>query len=186
MADRAAPAKSDDHSDDQPDRLEPEAPEPDSIEPPADGDVRLGMLGGFIGFHLRLAQEASYQTFFQRIASDPDLAGLNLKPGHLTFLTVLGENPGITQTMLSRACGRDKSSLTPMVEDFVKRGYVRKRRIANDRRSYALTLTAEGEALNRKLGAHARAHDDDLDRIVGLENKPDLIRLLRRIKMTLG
>ncbi|PWC36498.1 MarR family winged helix-turn-helix transcriptional regulator [Azospirillum sp. TSO35-2] len=164
-------------------------PEPDDIETtgsPADGEVWLGMLGDFIGFHLRLAQEASYQAFFQRIARDEGLEGLNIKPGHLTFMALIAENPGITQTALSRGCGRDKSSLTPMVEDFVRRGYVKKRRLLNDRRSYALTLTPAGEELSRTLSAHARAHDDELDRIVGIDAKPELIRLLRRIKMSLG
>ncbi|MGQ9369194.1 MarR family winged helix-turn-helix transcriptional regulator [Azospirillum sp. ST 5-10] len=144
------------------------------------------MLSDFVGFHLRLAQETSYQAFLQRILADEELEGLKLKPGHLTFFALLAENPGITQTALSRASGRDKSSLTPVVEDFARRGFVEKRRLPNDRRSYALSLTPRGEALHRRLAAHAAAHEAELDRVVGIENKADLIGALRRIKMSLG
>jgi hypothetical protein len=47
-------------------------------------------------------------------------------------------------------------------------------------------LTAQGVALRDELKAHALAHDAKLDQIIGLENKAEIIRLWRRIKMTPG
>ncbi len=144
-----------------------------------DGAFRLGPLAGFIGFHLRLAQEASFQAFARRVR------GFDIRPGRFAALALIGENPGISQTALGRASGRDKSTLTPALDDLVRRALVRRQRSASDRRSYALSLTPKGEKLLQELMAHARAHDRELDRIVGMKDKAELIRVLRRIAMAL-
>jgi DNA-binding MarR family transcriptional regulator len=141
--------------------------------------LRLGPLADFIGFHLRLAQEASFQAFARRVR------GFELRPGRFAVLALIGENPGISQPALGRASGRDKSSLTPALDDLASRGIIRRRRVARDRRSYALSLTAKGERLLATLLTHARAHDRRLDAIVGLRNKAEFIRTLRRIAMAL-
>lgn len=135
--------------------------------------VSLGPLGGFIGFHLRLAQEASFRAFKQRVG-DP-----KLRPSRFALLALIAENPGINQTALSRASARDKSTLTTALDHLVKRGLVR--REAADRRSYALHLTARGGQVLARLLARAQEHDARLDALVGHANKPLLLRLLRRI-----
>jgi DNA-binding MarR family transcriptional regulator len=145
----------------------------------ASGAPRLGPLAGFIGFHLRLAQEASFQAFARRVR-DRDL-----RPGRFAALALIGWNPGISQTALGRASGRDKSSLTPALGDLERRGLVNRRRSTRDRRSYTLSLTAKGEKLLDELMAEAMAHDRRLDRIVGLKNKAEFVRTLRRIAMAL-
>jgi DNA-binding MarR family transcriptional regulator len=138
---------------------------------------RLGPLADFIGFHLRLAQEASFQAFARRVRD------FDLRPGRFAALALIAWNPGISQTALGRASGRDKSSLTPALNDLAKRGLVNRRRSSRDRRSYTLSLTPKGERLLDVLMAHASAHDRRLDEIVGVKNKAELVRTLRRIAM---
>ena len=147
---------------------------------PADADVQLGLLSGFIGFHLRLAQEASFRAFAQRVG-DPDL-----KPQRFAMLTLINENPGLTQTALGRASGRDKSTLTPALNDLQRRGLIDRERSSSDRRSYILSLTPAGKALLRTLARHAADHDRRLDEIVGLDKKERFVRILRKIAMALG
>ena len=93
--------------------------------------------------------------------------------------------PGLSQTALSRASGRDISSLTPALDHLEARGLVFRRRVPSDRRSYALSLTAKGERLLKELLGHARVHEGRLDEIVGDKYKAEFIRTLRRIVMTL-
>lgn len=143
----------------------------DGVEQP----VQLGPLSDFIGFHLRLAQEASFRAFAQR-AGDP-----GLKPTRFAMLLLIRENPGISQTALSRASGRDKSTLTTALDDLVRRGWVLRERGAEDRRSYRLHLTAKGRAVLTNLVKTAQEHDRRLDAIVGAEGKPAFLELLRRI-----
>ena len=54
------------------------------------GDVRLGPLDNLVGFHLRLAQDASFRAF-ARHAGEP-----HLKPGRFAAMMVIHNNPGIT------------------------------------------------------------------------------------------
>jgi DNA-binding MarR family transcriptional regulator len=143
-------------------------------------DLDFGPLAGWIGFHLRMAQIASFQNF-GRIARD-----LDLSPGRFAALTVIGLNPGISQTALSRAIGSDKSTLTPALSSLVKRNLVRRTRTEKDRRAWRLALTAAGEKMLRDLTDCARRHEDDLDRIVGARERAQFLRTLRKIAEELG
>lgn len=151
----------------------------DHPAPPAEA-LQLGPLADFIGFHLRLAQEASFQAFARRVR------GFAMRPGRFALLALIGQNSGLSQTALGRAAGRDKSSLTPALNDLVQRSLVKRQRVARDRRSYALSLTPKGEKLLDELFVHARAHDRQLDEIVGIDGKAELVRALRRIALELG
>jgi DNA-binding MarR family transcriptional regulator len=147
--------------------------------PRGNGSVRLGVLADFIAFHLLLAQTASFRAF-ARHAGQRDL-----KPGRFGAMMVIHNNPGITQAALGRAISRDKSTVTPLVQELHRRGFIRRRPSAVDRRSITLTLTRAGEAALSDLLAHARAHDRRLDAIAG-RRKPVLLALLRKIADALG
>jgi DNA-binding MarR family transcriptional regulator len=137
--------------------------------------INYGPLAGWVGFHLRMAQTASFQAF-ARQAQDIDL-----RPGRFAILTLIGNNPGISQTALSRANARDKSTLTPALDDLVRRGLVSRTRTRRDRRAYRLALTTAGEELLRKLTECARRHEDNLDRVIGTAERARFLRILRRI-----
>jgi DNA-binding MarR family transcriptional regulator len=142
--------------------------------PARNGQVRLGVLGDWIGFHLRLAQDASFRAFAKHTGQP------HMKPGRFAAMMVIHNNPGITQGALGRAIARDKSTVTPLVQELHRHGLVRRSPSTADRRSITLTLTRAGEAMLADLRAHARAHDRRLDGIVG-KRKTALIVLLRKI-----
>jgi DNA-binding MarR family transcriptional regulator len=147
--------------------------------PERNGDVRLGVLADWIGFHLRLAQDASFRAFAKH-SGQP-----HLKPGRFAALMVIHNNPGITQVALGRAIARDKSTVTPLVQELHRHGLVRRSPSAVDGRSVTLTLTRSGEAALADLLVHARAHDRRLEAIVG-GRKAALLGLLRKIRDGLG
>jgi DNA-binding MarR family transcriptional regulator len=142
--------------------------------------IDYGPLAEWLGFHLRMAQIASFQAFAREVGE------VDLPPGRFALLTLIGRNPGISQTVLSRAAGRDKSTLTPALRDLKRRGLIARDRLARDKRSYHLTLTAGGEATLLRLTECAARHDRNLDRIVGPRDKPRLLRMLRKIMSELG
>lgn len=152
---------------------------PDAVQIEMPEGFRAGPLADLIGFHLRKAQNASFQAFARRVGQT------DLSPGTFALLTLIRHNPGISQTALSRADGRDKSSLTPALNALERRGLILRQRPPGNRRTYALNLTPEGADVLAELARHAEAHDRSLDRIVGLEQKTLLIRLLRRISVEL-
>ena len=137
-------------------------------------DVQIGFLADFIGFHLRLAQDASYRAFARH--RDKDL----IKPGRFPALAIIYLNPGISQSALGRAIARDKSTVSPLIKDLQKNGFISRKPSAHDRRSVTLTLTKKGERTLDRLHARAKEHESELDRIVGA-SKGRLMSLLDKI-----
>jgi DNA-binding MarR family transcriptional regulator len=154
----------------------------DASPPASDAaaNISYGSLPNKIGFHLRLCQEAFVRGFIARVG-DADH-----KPQRYAILTLIHENPGITQTILSRCSRRDKSTLTPTLNDLEKRGLLERRRVTNDRRSYMLYLTESGRALLEKLNHHSDAYDREIEHFVGPRNKATLVRLLRQTTTALA
>ncbi|MFY9687713.1 MAG: MarR family transcriptional regulator, partial [Pseudolabrys sp.] len=107
-------------------------------------------------------------------------------PGRFATLTLIARNPGISQTELSLANGRDKSSLTPVVEDLVKRGLVERKRMDSDRRTYRLNLTPSGKKVLTMLTRCARRHERNLDRVIGERDRKRFIQILKKITADLG
>lgn len=142
--------------------------------PMMDG-LRFGPLANMISFHLRLAQLTSHHAFARR------LDHTDVSSSWFAILALIGANPGITQTALSRADSRDKSGLTPILDELDRRGLVTRERLSGDRRSYSLNLTQAGVKLLDALMEQARAHERELDQIIGPERKADLICTLQRI-----
>jgi DNA-binding MarR family transcriptional regulator len=138
------------------------------------GALDFGPLAGWIGFHLRLAQNASFQAFAR------EASGIDLRPGRFATLMIIGRNPGISQTALSRANARDKSSLTPVLNDLVRRKLVKRVRAKDDRRSYQLMLTPAGEELLTKLTECAKEHERHLDAALG-PDRAQFLQILKRL-----
>lgn len=142
--------------------------------------IDFGPLANWVGFHLRIAQTASFQAFTREARS------VEVSPGRFATLMLIGRNPGISQTALAAANGRDKSTLTPILEDLVKRGLIAREKLKTDRRSYQLTLTDAGRKMLDQLTACAKRHDDNLDRIIGKKDKAAFLRVLQNIATELS
>lgn len=138
-------------------------------------EIDLGPLSDLIPFNLRLAQDTALQVFVQNSRER------NFRPGHFAALMIIRLNPGLTQIQLGRGISRDKSSVTPLVKGLERDGLIERRPSTSDRRSVTLQLTRKGEAHLDELLVHVREHDRKVDELVGLENKPEFLRLLKKI-----
>jgi DNA-binding MarR family transcriptional regulator len=137
--------------------------------------VDYGPLAEWVGFHVRMAQISAFQAFAREVGE------VDLPPGRFALLTLIGRNPGISQTVLSRAAGRDKSTLTPALQDLKRRGLITRVRREKDKRSYQLTLTPAGEATLQRLTACAERHERNLDRVIGMRDRKRFLQLLKKI-----
>src|SRR5579863_451196 len=146
------------------------SPRSTKIEP----TINLGPLDNYVGFHLRLAQELALRAFIRRTGN------ADFRPGWFAILMVIHLNPGISQSALARAIGRDKSTLSPLIRELQTRALIIRRPAVGDRRSVTLALTKAGEGELDTLLQHVEAHDRRLDEIAG-EDKAKLIALLRKI-----
>lgn len=146
----------------------------------ANENVDFGPLANWVGFHLRLAQTASFQAFVQ------EARAVDLSPGRFATLMLIGRNPGISQTALAAANGRDKSTLTPILEDLERRGLIVREKMKTDRRSYQLSLTDAGKKMLDQLTVCAKRHDDNLDRIIGTKDRVKFLKILQKISAEIG
>jgi DNA-binding MarR family transcriptional regulator len=137
--------------------------------------TKFGPLDHWVGFNLRIAQEAAFQAFSRRSQA------IGEHPGRFATLTLIARNPGISQTELSQASGRDKSSVTPVVEDLVRRGLIERKRMRSDRRAYRLNLTPAGKKTLTELTRCARRHERNLDAIIGQTDRKRFIAILKKI-----
>jgi DNA-binding MarR family transcriptional regulator len=137
--------------------------------------IDYGALADWVGFHLRMAQIAAFQAFARESGQ------VDLPPGRFALLTLIGRNPGISQTILSRAAGRDKSTLTPALRDLKRRGLIVRERFKSDRRIYHLTLTPAGQAMLQRLTECAERHERNLDRIIGKRERAQFLTTLRKL-----
>ena len=72
-------------------------------------EVRLGAMADSLGFLLRLAQLASFREFFE------DLDGMDVRPGEMTVLMLIGENPGVRQGVLAKRLMIKRAHMTKMI-----------------------------------------------------------------------
>jgi len=137
--------------------------------------INFGPLANWVGFNLRMAQESVFQAF-SRLSLE-----IGENPGRFATLTLIARNPGISQTELSQAAGRDKSSLTPVIEDLVRRGLVERKRLNHDRRAYCLNVTGDGKKTLATMMRCARRHERNLDKLIGPRDRKRFIEILKKI-----
>lgn len=142
----------------------------------ADAVLNFGLLPELIGYHLRRAQVAVFADFAKTMAD------AQVTPGQFGVISLIGANPGLTQSALARAVGIERSTMVAVIDALQGRGLVERRPSPVDRRSYALALSAEGEALLEKLKPMVRAHERKLARNLSADDRTKLIELLSRIR----
>ena len=100
---------------------------------------------------------------------------------HADALALIGSHPGIKPSELAQALRRDRSSITAALHALEQRSLIRRESTTRDRRAALLHVSEAGRQVLDTIAAAAEAHDRLLDQIVGPEDKPHLIELLRRI-----
>ena len=79
------------------------------------------------------------------------LAAHRVPFGHWTFLRILWERDGLTQRELSDEAGVMEPSTFAAIRAMEQLGYVKRRRLPDNRKNVYVHLTAKGRALEKKL-----------------------------------
>lgn len=139
------------------------------------GKLALGPLPDLIGYNLRKAQVAVFQSFQNAVAPH------DMTPGQFGVLIMIRENQGLSQSDLGAAVGIDRSTMVAVIDRLEARGLVIRAPSPNDRRSYALRLSEKGDALMDELIPRIQAHDSGMLKELKPEEVVQLIDMLRRI-----
>jgi DNA-binding MarR family transcriptional regulator len=136
----------------------------------------FGLLPDLIGYNLRKAQIAFFQSFHDAVAPH------DITPGQFGVLILIRDNTGLSQSELGTAVGIDRSTMVAVIDRLENRGWVIRAPSPTDRRSYALELSAEGERLVSELIPKVQAHERSMLGELTTEEQQSLASLLRRIQ----
>src|SRR5438105_14520773 len=98
----------------------------------ASSPVNLKRLKSLAGYLIRQAQLWVFQDF------NETLAPIDIRPVQYSILTVVKENPGLSQMALSQVLGIVRSGVVPLLDNLESRGLLKRTAHASDRRSHAL------------------------------------------------
>lgn len=117
--------------------------------------LSYGDLDEHLGYVLRRAQLAGFDAFHRATA------GIDVSPARYTALTIVGANPGLSQSDLGAALGTARSGAMMLADWMEKRGLVERRSQPHDGRAWGLYLTRRGETELRSMKRRVRAKDAD-------------------------
>lgn len=138
----------------------------------------LGNLNTMLGVELRIAQILADRLF----NSSQQLC---MAPGHFTVLSLIMLNPGINQSRLARSMYLDRSSMVPILDQLESKGWLQRSRPPNDRRSYALQLTAAGHTACQQAGQEVDQLELSITEKLGKANREQLLELIKKFQTVL-
>lgn len=121
-----------------------------------EAELESGVLGSFIGYGLKRAYLNFQSDFIESVAH------LGLRPGQFAALSIIIDNPDISQSRLARALEIERSGVVLIVDELEGRDLISRNKVPGDRRSYALRATPAGEALREEAVVTICRHEDRL------------------------
>jgi DNA-binding MarR family transcriptional regulator len=134
--------------------------------------VDLAELMDRTGYVIRRAQVWIFQDVIRAMAD------FDIRPAQFSVLTVIGANPGLSQSAVSQALGIERARLAVMLHGLEARGLVKRMPSRSDKRSHALHMTPQGERLLAQLKTIVATHEERVIAKIGVEGKRQLLRIL--------
>lgn len=150
-------------------------PGPGDITASMSSGIDLDMLDDIVGYWLRRAQVTVYQDYVRTVGS------MDIRPSQFAALTIIGSNPGLSQTTLAATMGIDRSGAVILIDALEAKGLATRAPSPVDRRTYAIVLTEQGKATLAKLKDLVMEHDRRVTSCLSPEERTQLNSMLLRI-----
>jgi DNA-binding MarR family transcriptional regulator len=141
----------------------------------ADDDVQTEFLSSVCGYNLHRATYR-FATDFLRA-----LANTSMRPVLVSILSVVDENPGISQGAVGVKLGIARANIAPLMSELQTLKLLERTRHKSDRRVFAIRLTSEGERVLGECKARIRAHENRMLRNLSDSERQMLIAVLNKI-----
>jgi DNA-binding MarR family transcriptional regulator len=109
------------------------------------------------------------------------LAAVDLAPPHAGILRAIGNSTGLSQQELAKTLTMQPSRLVVLVDELEAKGLVERRDSREDRRVYALQLTAKGRRALDSVTRISLEHDDAICSSLSEGERKQLSELLQKI-----
>lgn len=148
----------------------------DAASAPARQHISDATLRGLVGYNMKRA--------FMVISADlaRTLEPLELRMLTFTALTLVSDNPGLSQSQLAGAMRIERPNLVVIVDELETRGLITRERVATDRRTYALCITEAGARLLAEATRAVGEHENHVMGGLGADEESALIATLNRIE----
>ncbi|MBI3444866.1 MAG: MarR family transcriptional regulator [Magnetospirillum sp.] len=137
--------------------------------------IELDILDDIVGYRLRRAQVVVYQDYARTVAS------VDIRPSQFAAMTIIGANPGLSQTMLATTMGIDRSGAVILIDALEDKGLAMRVPSPVDRRTYAIMLSDAGQTLLARLKELVAEHDIRVTARLSPAERNQLNELLLRI-----
>jgi DNA-binding MarR family transcriptional regulator len=109
------------------------------------------------------------------------LSAIDLAPPHAGILRAIGASTGLSQQDLAKTLTMQPSRLVVLVDELEGKGLVERRDSRDDRRVYALQLTAKGRRTLEAVTRISLEHDDAICASLTEAEREQLAGLLQKI-----
>jgi DNA-binding MarR family transcriptional regulator len=148
----------------------------DAAEQPLSQDLLLSL----VGYNCRRAYLSIMPLFAERMAQ------YALRTVDFSVLSLLRENPNITQKRLSQAIGVSPPNLAILLDRLEERGLLARRRNPLDKRSQVLSLTPAGARLCARAERTASELERDATAMLTEAERAQLLGLLQKVFVQAG
>ncbi len=109
------------------------------------------------------------------------LSEIGLRPIQAAALTVIGRNPGLTQSRVAEALRIQRSNFIPILNTLERKGLIRRTTSSSDQRAHALYLTPEGLEVMAETQRLSESHRKNLIGKIGNDDWEKLVDLLNKL-----
>ena len=134
--------------------------------------VDMSSLHDSLGYRLRRAQITVFHLFSRYFAA------LNIRPTQYAILTLVRDNPGLSQTQISDSLGLKRANLVALLDELEDRELLVRKPSPSDRRSYQLHLTENGQLKMVEIAACHDQYENELTAKLGASGRQTLLDLL--------
>lgn len=138
----------------------------------------MSFLPRLISFHLR-AVAVELNRAFDHTFANTALAG---GTGKITTLFLVAANPGISQSAVGRALGKDRPAMVRIIDHLEHAGLLKRNPSPRERRSYALEVTAAGQAKLAEFERLAKDYDRDFFAVLTDDERDQLRHILAKLR----
>lgn len=143
---------------------------------PTPTEISDDTLRGFVGYHLKRAFNVIQNDLTQT------LKPFELRMLTYTALTLIVDNPGLSQSQLAGAMDIERSNLVVIIDELENRELIVRDRVPHDRRAYALKVTLAGRRLYEQAVAACKLHEARIFAELDDTTRTTLLSLLRSVE----
>jgi DNA-binding MarR family transcriptional regulator len=138
--------------------------------------VDIGVLSDLVGYHLRRATNVAIADFARAVGDS------GMRQVLFGVLSIVERNPDINQGAVGRSLGIKRANMVALINELVEGGLLDRRVSTEDRRAFALRLTAKGRRVYEDSLARIREHEAALLADFTAEERALFIAMLSRVE----